>query len=259
MTAMTSPDQRRLLGAFIRAHRERLPPEGAPGRRRTPGLRREELAARAGISVTWCTWIEQGRDVKASPLALARLAHALMLSRAERVYLFELSGARDPDGPMTDAIADAPASIRAAVEAVTYPAYGLDRLWNACSWNERASRLFQGWLSEGCQRNLLAFVFLDPAARELIPNWKERARRLLAEFRSDYGHSFTDPRARDLVESLRRDSALFRQAWDAQIVLEREGGLRSFHHPVDGLLRFTQHTFTPSERPDYKLVFLTPA
>jgi transcriptional regulator with XRE-family HTH domain len=256
---MTTQDQRRLLGAFVRAHRERLPPEGAPGRRRTPGLRREELAARAGISVTWCTWIEQGRDVKASPPALARLARALMLSRAERAYLFELSGARDPDSLVTDPIADAPASIRAAVEAVAHPAYGLDRLWNACSWNEAASRLFRGWLSEGCQRNLLVFVFLDPAARELIPNWKERAARLLAEFRSDYGHSFTDPRARDLVERLRRNSPLFRQAWDAQTVLEREGGLRSFHHPADGLLRFTQHTFTPSERPGYKLVFLTPA
>jgi transcriptional regulator with XRE-family HTH domain len=252
-------DQRRLMGAFVRAHRERLPPEGAAGRRRTPGLRREELAARAGISVTWCTWIEQGRDVKASPPALARLARALMLSRAERTYLFELSGARDPKIPIAGEIADAPASIRAAVDAVTQPAYGLDRLWNACCWNKAASHLFQGWLSEGCPRNLLAFVFLDPAARDLIPNWKERAGRLLAEFRSDYGHSFTDPRARDLVENLRRDSPLFRQAWDAQIVLEREGGLRSFHHPVDGLLRFTQHTFTPSERPDYKLVLLTPA
>jgi len=259
MTAMTNPDQRRLLGAFVRAHRERLPPEGASGRRRTPGLRREELAARAGISATWCTWIEQGRDVKASAPTLGRLARALMLSRAERAYLFELSGIRDPEISSVDEIADAPASIRAAVDAVTHPAYGLDRLWNACCWNKAASRLFRGWLSDGCQRNLLTFVFLDPAARDLLPNWKERAARLLAEFRSDYGHSFTDPRARELVEKLRAESVLFRQAWDAQSVLEREGGPRNFHHPTDGLLRFTQHTFTPSDRPGYKLVLLTPA
>jgi transcriptional regulator with XRE-family HTH domain len=256
---MTSADQRRLLGAFVRAHRERLRPEGPAGRRRTPGLRREELAARAGISITWCTWIEQGRDVNASPQALARLARALMLSRAERTYLFELSEVRDPDGPVAGDIADAPLSITAAVEAVTHPAYGLDRLWNACSWNSAAAHLFQGWLSQGCQRNLLAFVFLDPAARDLIPHWKDRAKRLLAEFRGDYGHSFTDPRARDLVETLRRESVLFRQTWDEQMVLEREGGARSFHHPEDGLLRFIQHTFSPSERPDYKLVILTPA
>src|SRR5579863_10433045 len=256
---MANADQRRLLGAFVRAHREQLRPEGPPGRRRTPGLRREEWAARAGISITWCTWIEQGRDVRASPQALARLARALMLSRAERAYLFELSEARDPDGPLAGDIADAPRAIIAAVEAVTHPAYGLDRLWNACRWNDAAARLFRGWLSEGCQRNLLVFMFLDPAARDLIPNWKDRARRLLAEFRGDYGHSFTDPRARELVERLRRESVLFRQAWDEQMVLEREGGARSFDHPENGLLHFVQHTFSPSERPDYKLVILMPA
>ena len=256
---MTAEDQRKLLGAFVRAHRERLRPEAAGGRRRTPGLRREELAARASISITWCSWIEQGRDVKASPHALARLARALSLSRAERAYLFELAGARDPDGPAPNDIADAPPSITAAVAAVTHPAYGLDRLWNACAWNGAAAHLFQGWLSEGCQRNLLVFVFLDPAARDLIANWKDRARRLLAEFRADYGHSFTDPRTRALIEALSRDSDLFRQAWEEQTVLDREGGVRSFHHPRDGLLRFTQHTFSPSDRPDHKLVLLTPA
>ena len=255
---MSGQDQRRLLGGFVRAHRERLPPEGPAGRRRTPGLRREELAARAGISVTWLTWIEQGRDVKASPHALARLARALSLSRAERAYLFELAGTRDPESPAADPTGDAPASIAAAVQAVRHPAYGLDRLWNACAWNQAAERLFQGWLTPGCQRNLLVFVFLDPRARELIPNWNKRARRLLAEFRGDYGHSFTDPRARALVEALGRDSALFRAAWDEQSVLEREGGLRHFQHPEDGALRFLQHTFSPSERPDHKLVILTP-
>ena len=115
---MTASDQRRLLGDFVRAHREKLPPEGGAVRRRTPGLRREELAARAGISATWCTWIEQGRDVKASPQALARLARAMMLSRAERAYFFELSGKRDPDGPPPD-MNDAPSSLVDAVQAIS--------------------------------------------------------------------------------------------------------------------------------------------
>ena len=256
---MINPDQRRLLGDFVRAHREKLPPEGSGVRRRTPGLRREELAARAGISVTWLTWIEQGRDVKASPQALDRLARALTLSRAERSYLFELSGIRDPSDPPPQDFADAPASIIATVNSVAHPAYGLDRLWNASCWNRAAEHLFQGWLTPGCERNLLLFVFLDPAARKLIPNWDLRARRLLAEFRGDFGHSFADPRARDLVGRLRSDSALFRAAWETQSVLEREGGVRHFQHPKDGALRFVQHTFAPSERPDHKLVILTPA
>ena len=254
---MVGDDHRRLLGAFVRAHRERLPPEGVGGRRRTPGLRREELAARAGISATWLTWIEQGRNVKASLQALTRLARALALSRAERDYLFELSGASHSNDPLLDTT-DVPPSLTAAVQAVAHPAYGLDRLWNACCWNNAAEQLFQGWLTPGCQRNLLAFVFLDPAARDLIPDWRARAMRLLAEFRGDYGKRFADPRAREMVERLRRSSPLFQEAWGAQNVLEREGGLRDFHHPRDGALRFVQHSFTPSERPDFKLVFLTP-
>lgn len=128
---MLDLDQRRLLGDFIRAHRERARPSIAAGRRRTPGLRREELAALAGISQTWCTWLEQGRKVQASPEALSRLARALSLTTAERAYLFELAGRLDPERPI-DTTEDAPPSLIAAVNAIDYPAYGLDRLWNAC-------------------------------------------------------------------------------------------------------------------------------
>ena len=252
-------EQRRLLGEFVRTHRESLRPEAPAGRRRTPGLRREELAARAGIGATWCAWIEQGREVNASPQALGRLAAALSLTRAERAYLFELAGRRDPEAPAPDPAADAPASLRDLVEALPHPAYGLDRLWNACCWNGAAARLFEGWLGEGRQRNLLRYVFDDPSARILIPDWEDRARRLLAEFRADFGRSPGDPRLRALIEDLRRDNPLFCGAWEAQSVAEREGGARTFSHPDDGALTFHQHTFSPADRPDYKLVVLTPA
>jgi hypothetical protein len=189
---------------------------------------------------------------------LGRLARALELSRAERAYLFDLAGQRDPDALPSKPVDDAPASIRAAISATKYPAYGLDRLWNACCWNKAAERLFAGWLSGNCQRSLLRFMFLDPAAKVLIPNWKDRARRLLAEFRADYSHTFNDPRVRSLVDELRRDCNLFAESWEAQVVLDREGGIRTFSHPKDGPLRFVQHSFNPTERPDYKLVILTP-
>jgi transcriptional regulator with XRE-family HTH domain len=94
---MGDSEQRRLLGEFVRSRRERLRPASVVGRRRTPGLRREELAARAGISTVWCAWIEQGREVQASPKTLSRLARALKLSAAERARLFELAGRCDPD------------------------------------------------------------------------------------------------------------------------------------------------------------------
>ena len=176
---------------------------------------------------------------------------------AERAYLFELAGCLDPELPPEPA-GDAPASLLAGVLAIKHPAYGLDRLWNACCWNAAAALLFRGWLDGDNQRNLLRFVFLAPAARKLIPGWENRARRLLAEFRADYSHNFRDSRVRTLVETLRRDSPLFTKAWDEQGVRYRSGGVRHFSHPDDGPLRFEQHTFSPSERPDHKLVMLVP-
>lgn len=254
---MMDRDQRKLLGEFVRAHRERLTPDQPGGRRRTPGLRREELAARAGISATWCAWIEQGRDVQASPHALSRLARALNLTRAERAYMFDLAGRRDPEavslGGTDD---DAPESLRDVVNAVAHPAYGLDRLWNACSWNPAAEQLFVGWLGEGRQRNLLRYVFLVPAARDLLEDWQHRAGRILAEFRADYGHSFADPPMQALIGELSEKSELFRALWKEQQVMEREGGLRRFRHPTLGMLEYRQHTYRPTERSDYKLVML---
>lgn len=257
IAAMLQIDQRRLLGEFIRAHRERARPGGSGGRRRTPGMRREELAAQAGISATWCAWIEQGRAVQASPEALGRLALALSLTPAERAYLFELAGRLDPELP-PDTATDAPASLVAVMGAIAHPAYGLDRVWTACCWNAAAARLFCGWLDGEHQRNLLRFVFLAEAARALIPDWEDRARRLLAEFRADYGHLFRDGRVERFVGALRRESALFARAWDEQDVQHRAGGARRFDHPEDGALCFEQHSFIAAERPDYKLVVLTP-
>lgn len=255
---MISEEQRRSLGAFIRSHRERLAPDVPTRRRRTPGLRREELAARAGIGVTWCAWIEQGRDVSASPETLARLAVALALTPAERAYLFELAGRRDPHAPMAEAKSEAPEPVRALVAALGHPAYGLDRLWNACVWNEAAAHLFAGWLGEGDDKNLLRFVFTSPAARRLLPDWEGRALRLLAEFRADYARALEDTAMRTLVAELKDASDVFARAWEAQSVTGREGGERTFRHAVDGLLVYRQHTFVPAERPDTKFVVLLP-
>ncbi|MBS0521291.1 MAG: helix-turn-helix domain-containing protein, partial [Proteobacteria bacterium] len=142
--------QKRELGDFLRAQRARLSPSGlglpAVGRRRTPGLRREEVAQQCGMSVTWYTWLEQGRDVSASPQALAALARALHLTPAERRYLFELADRRDPAAAPAEEAMDVPASLAEAVASVKAPAYLLDRLWNARAWNDPAQRLFVGWL-----------------------------------------------------------------------------------------------------------------
>jgi transcriptional regulator with XRE-family HTH domain len=254
---------RNALAQFVRAHRLRLTPAaaGLPAgtRRRTPGLRREEVAQLAGISTTWYTWVEQARAVSVSPRALSRLAVALDLSPAERAYLFELADKRDPDLPHPAGEMDAPPALVAAVNAVATPAYLLDRLWCARTWNPSAAALFIGWLdidAPGGDRSLLRYMFLNRTARTLVVDWENRARRLLAEFRLEQGRHLDDPDTVALVAELRARSPLVRAAWDEQSVVGREGGLRTFAHPTMGRLAFEQVAFNLSSRPELKLVIL---
>jgi transcriptional regulator with XRE-family HTH domain len=258
-----SPSRRRTLGEFLRAHRARLEPLSlglARGRRRrTPGLRREEVAELSGMSATWYTWLEQGRDVSASPVALAALAQALQLTPAERAYLFALAQRPDPAAPpAAGGGIDAPPALAEAVKSIAVPAYVLDRTWTARSWNAAAERLFLGWLDQGADRNLLRYVFLAPAARRVIPDWSARARRVIAEFRAEASGYLDDPPLVALVEDLARRSALFARLWREHEVLGRAGGERRFDHPRAGKLTYEQLAFTPAGRADFKLVVLLP-
>lgn len=255
---MMDEEQRKLLGAFVRARRESITPDAPTRRRRTPGLRREELAARAGIGGTWVAWIEQGREVRASAETLARLADGLLLTRAERAYLFTLAARHDPADPFARTATEAPPAIIALAQGLAWPAYGLDAAWNVCCANAAARRLFDGLFEAGEQPNLLRYIFTSPQARALLPDWEARCLRVLAEFRRDYGRVLGDPRVASVVEWLRDISPTFRAAWDRQGVLAREGGLRLFQHPEDGPLRFTQHTLAEVERGDFRLVVLEP-
>ncbi len=261
--ALKPETQRRALGDFLRTHRVRLSPAGlglaSGGRRRTPGLRREEVAQACGMSTTWYTWLEQGRDVSPSPRALAGLADTLRLTPAERAYLFQLAGKSDPTAPPPVGNGmDAPTVLTEAVAAIAAPAYVLDQVWNARAWNAPAERLFVGWLDGQNDRNLLRYVFLSPLARRVLPDWEKRARRVLAEFRADSGRHLDDPLLKALVEGLGQQSPFFARCWREHEVEQRAGGERSFDHPRKGRLRFEQVAFTLASRADLKLVILTP-
>lgn len=255
------------LGAFVRAHRERLAPAQAGllvhGRRRTRGLRREELAQLCGVSTTWITWIEQGRSVQPSTRVLDRLSEVLQLSAAERAYLFHLAERADPSRAHTGSAVAPPPAIEKLVRTLHYPAYVLDRYWNLPIWNEAASSVFQGWLdwtadTDQDKPNLLQFLFLSEIAQDLIIDWEARARRLTAEFRSDVGKCLDDPGLQHLLSALSAESKDFRQLWNSQDVLEREGGIRNFLHPTRGRISFEQLTLVPSIGMDFKLVVLLP-
>ena len=255
---MHDENQRRLLGTFIRAHRERLTPAKPGSRRRTPGLRREELADAAGLGVTWITWLEQGREVRASAGALSRLAEALQLSAAERASLFDLAGKKDPQAG-SEQVDDLSPALLALPELVSAPAYLLDHTWTARAWNAAAADLFVGWLDQDAEdRNLLRYVFLSPAARVLIADWETRAERLAAEFRADFHRRPGDDDMKALVGDLCSESGMFAQCWGRQDVLGREGGERQFNHPVRGERKFLQTTLLVALQLEIKLVCLTP-
>jgi len=259
-----------LLGEFLRAHRAALSPQeaGLPQRlrRRTPGLRREEVAQLCGISPTWYTWIEQGRTGAVSAQTLDALAQGLHLGVAERAYLFELAGRADPVRPSA-----APAEslqLDALVQAIRTPAYVLDQHWNAIAWNRPAAALFSDWLGGAGKAgraagavpaapNLLRYVFLNPGARRFLLDWEERAWRLAAEYRADVPTLRDDPLRGALVDELCAASDEFAAAWRSQQVLARDGGHRSFR-VREGVLHFEQHILRVARQPELRMTVLVP-
>lgn len=257
--------RRKELGEFLQALRQRGTPEefGFPAgqRRRTQGLRREEVAQLSGISATWYTWIEQGREVNVSSEALDRLAQALKLSRSERAYLFDMADRRDPRGSESEED-KAPETLVGMLASIAIPAYILGRTWDVLAWNRPAEELFAGWLDQPAKDsapNLLRFVFQHPDAQLFVVNWEIRARRLVAEFRADCRSRLEEPELQRLVTELSQTSPEFERFWKQHDVLERQGGQREFNHPQRGLIGYQQVTLRPVDQEQLKLVLLTPA
>jgi len=251
--------RKQALGAFVRSARDRVTPQqaGIAGgqRRRTPGLRREEVAQLCDISVTWYTWIEQGRDVSVSATVWARLATVLQMTRAERAYLFELADLSDPEHNGT-AVPAPTVSLQSCVDSINVPAYILDRHWNVLAFNAALDQVFVGWMGAQAQPNLLRFIFLDAQAPAIVVDWETRANRVVAEFRADIGAYLDDADTATLIDELLSGSPVFRHWWSRQVVVEREGGLRAFNHPQLGCREFEQITFRLATQHDCKLVML---
>lgn len=243
---------------FLRSRRMQCNPGdfgfAAGGRRRTPGLRREEVAQLCGVSAVWIAWIEQGRAQSVSVPTLLALARGLKLGRAEREYLFGLAARADP-APPTQGAGDREL-LQGLTDQIRAPAYVLDRYWDAVAWNDAAAALFPAWLGRRVgQRNLLHYVFLDPAARHQVVDWKTRAQRLVAEFRADGAASPADPLRQVFVDELSAQSAAFATAWQALLVSAREGGERRFRR-AGRIIRYEQMTLRVAMYPELKLVVL---
>jgi len=251
------------LAEFLRSRRARLSPADVglpPGaRRRTPGLRREEVAELAGIGTTWYTWLEQGRDIRVSADVLDNLARALRLTPDERAHLFRVAHRQPPPRALAPREAAPPPARRLLAALGVAPAYITGRRWDLLAWNAAAAAVFGdfGALPEA-ERNLVRVIFMDGELRRRLVDWEGTARGVLALFRADRGRYADDPRFAEVIDDLRRVSPEFGRWWPRHDVREHAAERKEIEHPVVGRLVLEPTTLQLVGSPDLKLVVYAP-
>jgi transcriptional regulator with XRE-family HTH domain len=263
--AASGERRREELADFLRTKRSSLQPDavGLPdgGRRRTPGLRREEVALLAGVGTTWYTWLEQGRDVRASLDVLEALARALRLTPAERSHLI-LLGRGEEAKPCTAPAEEISPTVRRMVENIgPGPAYLLGRRWDYLAWN-RSFELVFSWEpgAEALSRNHVWLWFMDPSRRTLCSSdWAASARLLVAKFRADSAKNIGDPAFEELISALNASSPEFRKLWKRHEVAGTGVGHKELNHPAVGPLAFDHAVFQCGEADEQRLILYTPS
>ncbi|MGJ5142463.1 helix-turn-helix transcriptional regulator [Bradyrhizobium oligotrophicum] len=252
------------LGTYLRDRRAKLDPTafGLPlQRRRTPGLRREEVAQRANVSATWYTWLEQGRGGAPSADVLNRIARAMMLTDVEREHLFLLGLGRPPEARY-HAIDGISPRLQRVLDTLDYsPAFVRTATWDIVAWNRAATVVLTDYstLPEG-QRNVLRMMFHDSRVRAAQSNWQAVARYVVASFRADVARAGAARNVQSLVDELCATSPDFAAMWRDNDVQGRHGdGVKVLQHPVAGPLSLEFSGFAVDGRPDLTMVIYNPA
>jgi transcriptional regulator with XRE-family HTH domain len=263
------------LAAFLRSRRERIGPEEvglAPGgRRRTPGLRREEVAQLAGVGVTWYTWLEQGRPINASVQVLEAIARALRLDRAEQAHLFRLAGlpgvvdpADDGAGPDGDGDGDGrashlPAETQTILDSLDpLPAAVYNSRYDLLAWNRTYGALFPKLVSSrGCERNVLWHIFVSPACCNQFVNRDTEMPRMVATLRGYFGRHVGEPAWTEFVRRLSAASAEFAQMWAAQEVAGPSRHTKIFRHAAVGTVQLSSTSLGLPTPPDARMLVYT--
>jgi transcriptional regulator with XRE-family HTH domain len=252
------------LGDFLRTRRAKLAPEevGLPrgSRRRSPGLRRAEVAQLVGISVDWYTWLEQGRAITPSTQVLERLVQTLRLDANERNHLFFLALQQPPPALVQETEIVSPALQHFLDEFGSRPAFVSGRLWDVLAWNDAGNAVFgdHRQMTAPRERNTIWSIFTNPQARQFVVNWEEDARLLLAQFRSSYGRHPEDAQFTELIHDLMLASPEFRAWWPDHEVRSGQEGRKTLNHPQVGYLMFERLTFQVFDAPDLKVTVYTP-
>ncbi|MDQ0748961.1 transcriptional regulator with XRE-family HTH domain [Streptomyces africanus] len=262
------------LGDFLRSRRARIQPEevglASYGRRRVPGLRREEVAQLAGVSVDYYIRLEQGRGPSVSDAVLDAVARVLRLDEAEHEYLRAVArprrraeGGQDAARESANREAAAASRVRPGVQLILdgldrNPAYVLDHRMDVLAWNALGDAVVG--LSDHApgERNMPRRVFLDPSARDLYPDWAAIASQTVAHLRLQAGHHPDDAAMGRLVGELSRASDDFRRLWADHLVKPCDHGVKQLRHPVAGLLTLPYETLTIPAAPDQTIVVYTP-
>jgi transcriptional regulator with XRE-family HTH domain len=251
------------LGTYLKDRRTKLDPAAfglSAARRRTPGLRREEVAQRANISATWYTWLEQGRGGAPSADVLNRIARALMLTDVEREHLFLLGLGRPPEVRYQTADSVTP-RLQRVLDALEFsPAVVSTATWDIVAWNKAAAAVLTDYSALAPeQRNVLRLVFCDPRVRAAQLDWEAVARFVVGAFRADAARAGPAGEVAALVDELCRLSPEFEAMWRDNDVRGYAGGVKHLRHPIAGLIAFEYSAFAVDGRPDLRMVVYSPA
>jgi transcriptional regulator with XRE-family HTH domain len=249
------------LAAFLRDRRTRLDPAafGFSGRRRTPGLRREEVAQRSNISATWYTWLEQGRGGSPSADVLNRIASGLMLTEPEREHLFMLGLGRPPEVRYRSFEGITPRLQRLIDSLDASPALVKTPTWDVVAWNRAAAVVLTDYGAlPADQRNILRLIFCNPAIRAKQHDWTSLARFVVGAFRADAARAGAVSEVGALVEELCKVSPEFETLWKENDVLVHGDGVKHLQHPKLGPIELEYSAFAVDGRPDLGLIIYHP-
>ena len=259
---MAQISHRAQLSTFLKNCRARIAPTDVglpePDRRRTTGLRREDVAALAGVSVTWYTWLEQGRDVHVSANVLERISGTLRLSDEERDYLFTLAQNRPPPLAAGKTNEVTPAIWR-MIEALDVPALVMTMGWDVVAWNQIYAKVIRDFSSRPPdQRNLARILFTRPEYQIDETEYHDMIRRVVGKLRVDYSQASGNPDFEALIEELNETSPGFREAWKDTEVRGRSHGINFVRHPKLGKIAFEHTSYVPEGHPTLRLVIYIP-
>ncbi|RBO90933.1 helix-turn-helix transcriptional regulator [Pseudochrobactrum asaccharolyticum] len=251
------------LGTYLKDRRSKLDPAAlgfSGARRRTPGLRREEVALRANISPTWYTWLEQGRGGAPSPDVLDRIAKGLMLTEPEREHIYMLALGHPPEVRYCVPEGVTPRLQRLLDAFETSPAIIKTALWDVVAWNRAATAVLTDYSKlSPSSRNILRIVFCTPEIRDMQMDWNSIARSVVGAFRADAIRAGASREISELVDELCTNSAEFAALWQNNDVEIYGEGIKRLQHPTVGLIELEYSGFAVDGRADLSLIVYNPA